>query len=82
MTKDYLGIGPHLRGHGWSLREETFILPGGQTPFLPRQAGERCVPGHRVQPCYHLVGDCYVHGFMDREDMKDFEAQEQKFFLI
>ena len=45
-TKGYLGIGPHLRGHGWPLREETFVLPGGQTPFLLRQAGERCVPGH------------------------------------
>ncbi|XTI92349.1 hypothetical protein V2W45_789299 [Cenococcum geophilum] len=57
-TRGYLGIGPHLRGHGWPLREETFVLPGGQTPFLLRQAGERCVPGHRTQPCYHLAGDC------------------------
>lgn len=59
-SKGCLGIGPHLRGHGWPLREEIFVLPGGQTPFLLRQAGERYVTGHGVQPCYHLVGGCYV----------------------
>lgn len=78
-AKGYLGIGPHLRGHGWQLHEESFILPGDQTPFLLRQAGERCVPGHRVQLCCHLAGDCYVHGFMDREGVKDLKHGNRNF---
>ena len=43
------------------------VLFGGQTPFVLRK---------REPEGYLLVGECYVHGIMDGEAIRGFEAGE------
>jgi hypothetical protein len=57
----YMGLGPPNLQPG----DEIHVLLGGRTPFVlrPVHAIEGPVPFF----LYMLVGDCYLHGFMDGE---------------
>jgi len=48
------------------------VLHGGDVPFVLRPRG-----GNR----YSLVGECYVHGLMDGEAMKDHKLEVQEFVI-
>jgi hypothetical protein len=52
-------------------RDEAAILLGGATPFILRRTTSNIKgPGeHRVQ--HRIFEDCYVHGVMDGELVKD-----------
>jgi hypothetical protein len=63
-------------------KDEIFVIPGGKTPFLLRPAGTRHVPGVGLKRCHHFLGDCYLHGFMDDEGMKDFDTKKQTIYLV
>ncbi|KPM41495.1 hypothetical protein AK830_g5080 [Neonectria ditissima] len=54
--------------------DEIFVIQGGKTPFVLRQAGTRDVSGVGPRLCYEFVGDCYLHGVMDGEVMVGFET--------
>jgi hypothetical protein len=54
-----LGIGPQAMIVG----DEIFLFEGVETPFVLREVGERLVNGKGYQPCYELVGHCYVDEF-------------------
>lgn len=48
------------------------VLFGGQVLFVLRGGPD----------CWELVGECYIHGFMDGEAVKDSDAKVQRFELI
>lgn len=61
-AQGYLGLGPGSMKVGDSIA----ILSGGSTPFMLRE-------DHTLstgQQAWSLVGDCYVHGWMDGEMMR------------
>jgi hypothetical protein len=49
------------------------ILFGSRVPFLLRECGDEL---------WRLVGECYIHGYMDGEAMKDIEDLSQDFDII
>lgn len=61
--KGYLGLGPESTRIGDSVA----ILLGGSTPFIIK----RNWAPWTARQAWSLVGDCYVHGWMDGEMMKD-----------
>lgn len=65
-TQGYLG----LSQEGFRVGDVVCILLGGEVPFLLRQAS----PPHTG--LFNLLSECYVHGVMDGEVMKD-EADDQ-----
>jgi len=78
-----MGLAPDGAGRADSVfGEEVFVIPGGKTPFLLRPLGPRHVPGIGIKPCYHFLGDCYLHGFMDGEGMRDFDRKKQIIYLV
>jgi len=83
--KGYMGLAPDRAGGAGTVffgKEEVFVIPGGKTPFLLRPSGTRHVPGIGIKPCYHFLGDCYLHGFMDDEGISDFDTKKQKIYLV
>jgi len=56
------------------------IFHGAPTPFLLRRDVKRSGSDREI---YELVGECYVHGFMDRFDsIADFVAPKSRIFSI
>ncbi|KAL8372594.1 hypothetical protein RB599_000001 [Gaeumannomyces hyphopodioides] len=83
--KGHMGLAPETAGRAATLvfgKEQVFVIPGGKTPFLLRSAGVRHVPGLGMKLCHHLIGDCYLHGFMDGEAMQDFDKNKQAIYLV
>jgi hypothetical protein len=64
-SKGYIGLGPALTAIG----HEVAILLGGTTPFMVRPGSVWLAPDGRA--VYEILGDCYVHGCMDGELVKD-----------
>lgn len=73
--RGYIGLGPakiHVGDH-------VYILLGGQTPFILREAGSRNVPripsrrrlGYVERNCFEVIGGSYIHGLMDGEAMPE-----------
>jgi hypothetical protein len=76
--KGYMGLVPYEAKIG----DQIVVLFGGNTPFLLRESDED-VHGERR---WLLVGECYVHGFMDGEainglDEEEFEGRSETFVL-
>ena len=58
--KGYMGLGPV-----WMQPDDqVVILPGARVPFLLRRATNP-VPLDLGDSVYRMMGECYVHGFMD-----------------
>ncbi len=68
--KGYYVLGPGIMKAG----DIVCVLFGGKMPFCLRPRGDY----------YQLVGECYVHGFMEGEAVRMAERQElaEKFFTI
>ena len=47
------------------------IIFGAPTPFVLREYKDNNERYATDEPLYQLVGECYVHGFMDRFDTKE-----------
>lgn len=71
--RGYIGLGPPSVKAG----DGVYILSGGSTPFILRFAGiQRVAERIGEVPCYNLIGDCYVHGIMQGELVKDDERSQ------
>jgi hypothetical protein len=66
--KGYLGVASMYAEPG----DSVCVLFGGQVPFVLRGGPDS----------WKLVSECYVHGFMDGEAMKDPDAKVRRFELI
>ena len=91
ITKSgYIGIGPFLVEAG----DAVCIFDGAQTPFILRKvSGNELVPDElpatgqkdpdQDRERWNIIGDCYLHGFMDNE-VVDSEWQEKRrqFWLV
>jgi hypothetical protein len=70
-AKGYIGLGPK----GIAQEDEVVIFGGAQTPFVLRRVGAFATdapnPLHpqKSYPIYHVVGECYLHGWMHGEAM-------------
>jgi hypothetical protein len=62
--------------------DEVYVLLGSNTPFALRSLGEAAVEGLGDRRCYRVIGECYVHGIMDGELIKQPNAQVQELCLI
>ncbi|KAG4443877.1 hypothetical protein IFR05_000643 [Cadophora sp. M221] len=85
----YIGLGPVLL----QSRDVIVVFDGAETPFVLRKVeddtsdfgvsnlspdGERATIER-----WQLVGDCYVHGFMDNEVLRpDFDGKNRMFWLV
>ncbi|KAG0646461.1 Heterokaryon incompatibility protein [Hyphodiscus hymeniophilus] len=73
--KGYIGLGPANLLAG----DHLYILLGGQTPFILREAGSRTsyrMPSQKrlgviERQYFSMVGDCYTNGLMDGEAMHE-----------
>ncbi|KAH8771494.1 heterokaryon incompatibility protein-domain-containing protein [Hyaloscypha finlandica] len=82
-TKGRMGVAPKMALVTIPTPDEIFILAGGKTPFVLRPAGLRDVPGTTgMQPCYTLIGDCYLEGIMDGEAMAEYSANKKPVYLV
>ncbi|KAH8786364.1 heterokaryon incompatibility protein-domain-containing protein [Hyaloscypha sp. PMI_1271] len=73
MHRSYFTLYDGLMGLGPSSTEvgdEAFVLFGGSMPFILRQADRRPTPNDQSY-YYTIIGECYIHGMMDGEAMKD-----------
>jgi hypothetical protein len=71
-ARRYLGL-----GHGgFRIGNVVCIFTGGEVPFLLRQA---MAPRDWM---FHLFSECYVHGVMDGEAMKNPEGNHLEPLLI
>jgi hypothetical protein len=77
-SKGYIGLGPALTEVG----DEVAILLGGTTPFMVRQ-GPRTMKGVVfAESICEILGDCYVHGCMDGELVKDQETDDWPMIVL
>lgn len=76
--KGHFGVGPA------SMRPEDTIaiLFGGTVPFVLRPTGRDRSMGHYRPRLHQLLGDCYCHGIMDGEVMKDGSERTTWFELV
>jgi hypothetical protein len=65
-NKGHIGMGPYRVRKG----DRIYVLLGCSVPLIlrPRQG----------QPSYQVVGECYLHGFMDGEVLKELESGKFK----
>lgn len=59
-SKGYMGLGPESAEPG----DLICVLLGGSVPYMLRQIGHH----------YRFLGECYIHGIMDGEAMKEIEG--------
>lgn len=76
-SKGYIGLGPVRMMTG----DRVAILLGGSTPFVLREydTSEEALQ-HLVQ--WELLGDCYVHGWMDGELVKNERTEEWPWIVL
>jgi len=68
--RKYIGVGPQAADRG----DVLCVLHGGQTPYLIREVG------HGL---WTIIGECYVHGFMDGESfLMNMENMTETFIFI
>jgi heterokaryon incompatibility protein (HET) len=63
----FIGVGPHGSKKG----DHVVVIYGASVPFVLREKEEQI---------YHLVGQCYVHGIMQGEALKD-KTREKQFTI-
>ena len=73
----YMGLGPSTLKVG----DKICVLLGGLTPFIIRSTGNREVGRFDQQPCYELIGDCYVDGLMDGQVFRIPSLKEEQIYL-
>ena len=78
----HMGLAPSHTRISYTHPDEIFVIPGAKSPFVLRPAQERSIPGEGTQLVYEMVGECYVHGFMDGEGMVDFEEGKRVIYLV
>ena len=71
-TRGYVGLGQE----GFRSGDVVCILLGGEVPYLLRQSASPHM-GY-----FNLLSECYVHGIMDGEAMKDRESDHLETFII
>ena len=81
-AKGRMGVAPKTAVVTSPTPDEIFILTGGKTPFVLRPVGLRDIPGVGMQPCYTLIGDCYLEGFMDGEAITNYSANKQLVYIV
>ncbi|OCL09415.1 hypothetical protein AOQ84DRAFT_257225, partial [Glonium stellatum] len=59
---DLLGMGPKSTQEG----DEVWVLLGAKVPFVLRP-----VNGGKASRRYRLIGEAYVHGYMDGEALRE-----------
>jgi hypothetical protein len=75
-SKGYIGLGPALTQAG----DEVAILLGGTTPFMVRPGPASLATDDRA--VYEILGDCYLHGCMDGELVKDQETDDWSMIVL
>jgi hypothetical protein len=71
--KGYLAIVPPLT----KLGDIVCLVMGAEVPFIMRKLPlHQSNEDYRDQQCYNLIGECYVHGIMDGEVLKDGPREE------
>jgi len=78
----HMGLAPSHTRISYTHPDEIFVIPGAKSLFVLRPAQERSIPGEGTQLVYEMVGECYVHGFMDGEGMVDFEEGKRVIYLV
>jgi hypothetical protein len=63
------------------------VLFGGHTPFILREQESDILSFSENERRWQLIGECYVHGFMDGEGLNGLDKQgtdkrSEKFILI
>lgn len=78
--KGYMGVGPS----GTKPGDEVWCFYGGRTPFVVRPTGTEhfFVQEEQSRALHSMVGDAFVHGFMDREALAWAPAQTEWVYLI
>jgi hypothetical protein len=61
-----LGIHPELTIDNTSVSYEIWILPGAMTPVVLQPLGD----------AYLLIGECYVHGLMEGQALREKEYMD------
>jgi hypothetical protein len=76
-SKGYLGLGPVRTQPG----DRVAILLGGSTPFMLH---EHDTPEEALQYLvqWEMLGDCYVHGWMDGELVRDERTDEWPWIVL
>ncbi|KAH8599679.1 heterokaryon incompatibility protein-domain-containing protein [Bisporella sp. PMI_857] len=78
----HMGLAPSHTAISYSHPDEIFVIPGARSPFVLRPVGERYVTGDGIAQAYEVVGECYLHGFMDGEGMADFQKEKRVIYLV
>jgi Heterokaryon incompatibility protein (HET) len=73
----YMGLGPSTLKAG----DKICVLLGGLTPFIIRSTSNQEVGRFDRQPCYELIGDCYVDGLMDGQVFGIQGLKEERIYL-
>ena len=79
--KGYIGLGPPATSPG----DKIVVLFGGDVPYLIREYPDSITNKSSMEehsPLHMLVGDCYLHGIMDGEAMKETVGDQTRYFLI
>jgi hypothetical protein len=85
----YIGLGPLLLEPG----DAIVVFDGAETPFVLRKVGQDPAVHFNLDPSsdietgeaeeWQLVGDCYVHGFMNNEILRpEFRDHSRMFWLV
>lgn len=78
----HIGLAPAHAALIYSRPDEVFIIPGAKTLFVLRPVGARHIPGIGMKMAYEMIGDCYLHGFMDGQGMVDFDERKETIYLV
>jgi hypothetical protein len=70
--RDHVGMGYSDAQAG----DEIWVLHGGKVPFILRRCSGQGMNGHV------LVGDCYLHGFMDGEAIETRVSETRKVVIL
>ena len=74
--KGYLGIGPGTMRVG----DEVCVLVGGTVPFVLRPMAQ--IDDDASSQEYQLLGECYVHGVMEGEAIRDAKEGDFEDFIL
>ncbi|KAJ4301129.1 hypothetical protein N0V90_003219 [Kalmusia sp. IMI 367209] len=70
--RGFIGIGPPSMQEGDTVQ----VFGGGSMPFIIRDIGRKRVSGVGAKTCYKLLGECYLHGIMDGEAVREYEQRQ------
>jgi hypothetical protein len=78
----HMGLAPSHTALSYQKPDEIMVIPGGKTPFVLKPVGARHIPGLGMRLAHEMIGECYLHGFMDGQGMVDFENKKQVIYLV